>query len=123
MAYSYSQPFPAARFIFWPLSPTVTLELYIACSLGISIYLTKVFGNRGVGSLYFPLVFLSKSQHKIYQITLLSSGKIQESTYAAFCAWTSAMLIRQTFYTFRQTEAVVILQNSIFRAEMNSEQN
>lgn len=42
LAYSYSQPFPAAHFFFWPLSPTVTLELYITCSLG----LTKLIFNN-----------------------------------------------------------------------------
>lgn len=50
----------------------------------------------------------------------------QESTYTAVCVWTSAMLIRQMYSTFRQTEAditAVLLLKSIFRAVMNSEQN
>lgn len=50
----------------------------------------------------------------------------QESTYTAVCAWTSAMLIRQIYSSFRQTEAditAVLLLKSIFRAVINSEQN
>lgn len=85
-----------------------------------------MFGTRGVDSLYFPLVLLSERHRKIFQTTLASPGKTQESTYTAVRTWTSAMLIRQIFYTFRQTEAdiaVVLLLKSIFREVMNSEQN
>jgi len=59
-------------------------------------------------------------------MNLVSSGEMQQNTYTAVSAWTSAILIRQTFYTFRQTEAditVVLLLKAIVRATMNSERN